>query len=527
MVEKSQGAYDQVSLPQHMVEGEGWRFYQKFSSWSKQMMNYFEDNVLKEAEHGNYKPLAKWVAGAQISGEIVAGVGEKVGMITRRDASLKEIWSYLKDGDIKTAGKKIFARFVYNNFYSGMSAIPTEMASRYFVAEEQGWNAETLSLGPGFDNLALGVKALKDYKTHGSERKLREDLGMLSSGTRRLGQMGTKFGVFGEDEKKLADRITVKRRLSGYAKGFKDDKTSPYWEAGIRSTPATSTAVEFKAGERYDFTRKLGDLLLLGKPKAAKKLTAAFVAKIIEEDEAWSPNDAEELYQSIGQSIGTRRPLRVGGKISNKHLPAFKSWLLHRQGAQVANKAIAVDEIYMETARAAELIEPEKELTREEKARRLSKLVNTAVQKTTEKWFEHWYEGAEGLSEEEQVEALKRSWDLKWGPDVGDGRYVRTTEKLRKKETDANKRLQYAKALLMKKHGAGKLGSVALTEEFTGITNSKVKADYLIEHWNEIGVRGGIQDGYVRKMVEYGLLTQDDLWSYMDSDARKERDKKK
>ena len=139
------------------------------------------------------------------------------------------------------------------------------------------------------------------------------------------------------------------------------------------------------------------------------------------------------------------------------------------------------------------------------------------------------------MSEEEQADALTRAWDLKWGPDVGDGRYVRTkqrtykpkTEKLRKKETDANQRLQYAKALLMKKHGAGKLGSVALTEEFNGITNSKVKADYLIKHWNELGVRGGIQDGYVRKMVEYGLLTQDDLWSYMDSDARKERDKKK
>jgi len=533
MVEKTQGAYDQVSLPQHMVDGEGLRFFQKFSSWTKQMMNLFEDNVLEEAEHGNYKPLAKWVAGAQISGEIVAGFGEKVGMITRRDASLKEIQSYLEDGDIKTAGKKIFTRFVYNNFYSGMSAIPTEMYSRWFVAEEQGWNAETLSMGPGLDNLAIGVKALKDYKEHGSLHKLKGDLGMLASGPRRLGQMGTKFGVLGEDEKKLADRITVKRRLSGYAKRFKDDPSSPYWEAGIRSTPATSTAVEFKAGERYDFTRKLGDMLLLGRPKAAKELTDAFVAKIIEEDKAWSPADAEELYQSIAQSIGTRRPLRVGGKISNKHLPVFKSWLLKRQGAQVANKAIAVDEIYMETARASGLIEPEKELTREEKARRLSKLVNTAVQKTTEKWFEHWYgevgEGLKGLSEKEQVAALKRSWDLKWGPDVGDGRYVRTTEKLRKKETDANKRLQYAKALLMKKHGARELLDVALTEEFTGITNSKVKADYLIEHWNALSppVSGGIQDGYIRKMVEYGLLTQDDLWSYMDSDARKERDKKK
>jgi hypothetical protein len=528
MVEKTQGAYDAASLPQHMVDGEGWRFYQKFSSWQKQMMNLFEDNVLKEAENGNYKPIVKWAAAAQISGEIISGVGEKAGMLTRRDASLKEIQSYFEDGDIKTAGKMIFTRFIFNNFYSGMAAIPTEIASRIFVAEDQGWNAEAMSMGPGFDNLALAAKALTAYKTHGSERKLQEDLGMLSSGTRRLGQVGTKLGVLGEDDQTLARRITVKRKLSGYAKRFKDDPSSPYWEAGIRSTPATSTAVEFKAGERYDFTRKLGDLLLLGNPEAAKKLVDTFVAKIIEEDEAWSPNDAEELYQSIGQSISTRRPLRVGGKISNKHLPVFKSWLLKRQGAKEANKAIAVDEIYMETARAAELIEPEKELTREEKARRLSKLVNTAVQKTTEKWFEHWYgEVGEGLSEEEQVEALKRSWDLKWGPDVGDGRYVRTTEKLRKKETDANKRLQYARALLMKKHGAGKLGSVALTEEFTGITNSKVKADYLIEHWNEIGVRGGIQDGYVRKMVEYKLLTQDDLWSYMDSDARKERDKKK
>ena len=182
----------------------------------------------------------------------------------------------------------------------------------------------------------------------------------------------------------------------------------------------------------------------------------------------------------------------------------------------------------METARAAGLIKPEKELTREEEARRLSKLVNTAVSKTTEKWFEHWHEEVgEGLSEEEQADALTRAWDLKWGSAVSKGRYVKKEEVVRKEETDANKRLQYAKALLMKKHGAGKLGSVALTEEFTGITNSKVKADYLIEHWNELGVRGGIQDGYVRKMVEYKLLTQDDLWSYMDSDARKERDKKK
>jgi hypothetical protein len=528
MVEKSQGAYDQASLPQHMHKGEGWRFYQKFSSWQKQMMNLFEDNVLKEAEHGNYKPIAKWAAAAQISGEIISKVGEETGLLTRRDSSLKEIQSYFEDGDIKTAGKMILTRFIYNNFYSGMAAIPTEIASRYLVAEDQGWDSTAMSAGAGIDNLALAVKALTAYKTHGSERKLQKDLGMLASAPRRLGQLGTKFGVFGEDEKKLADRITVKRKLSGYAKRFKEDPSSPYWEKGIKSTPATSTAVEFKAGERYDFTHKLGDLLLLGNPEAAKELVDTEVAKIIEEDEAWSPSDAKDLYQSIAQSIGTRRPLRVGGKISSQHVLKFQNWILKRQGAQVANKVNAVDEIYMETARAAGLIKPEKELTLEEESRRLSKLANTAVSKTTEKWFERWHEEVgEGLSEEEQADALTRAWDLKWGPDVGDGRYVRTTEKLRKKETDANQRLQYAKALLMKKHGAGKLGSVALTEEFNGITNSKVKADYLIKHWNELGVRGGIQDGYVRKMVEYKLLTQDDLWSYMDSDARKERDKKK
>jgi len=529
MVNRSQGGYSAATLPQHMVAGETYRFIDKFSSWKKQMMDMYEQNILTEVKNLNFKPLSKWVAGSIAMSELVPAIGESLGFSQRKGPTWSEIKEAIEDNDPEhNGGKLLLARFMYGTFYAGMATIPTDFLVSTKVRSELGWGGGS-GAGPIADQVSLGYEAYTDYLSHGSEAKLAKDFSRLASGPRRLHQLATKGGLLGEDRKRVTERERIASIARDYSKRFwENPNTTPR-----KKLPESGTldSDAFTAGQRYDFNTKVRNLLLLGKGKEAEQIASEWTKAFIDEDDAWATADTETVLRRLGASIKKRRPL-AGKDVPDSHIGEFKEWIKKYQGEDELYRIERADEIYMRAARRAKLIPPIKVKSPEEKAAFFSKNAETAIRKTTEAWVDRWYEdNAEGASEGTLIDKLEDDMETAWRKDLKP-EYVYKDPETSQKYIDAQKRLKIGQALLMRKYkvkGQEKsLMDYALAEEFLDIKNESKKIKFLIDKWDAIGADYETQREHIIEMRRRKLLTDEDVMAYESFDQeRKERDKKK
>ena len=529
MVNRSQGGYNAATLPQHMVAGETYRFVQKFSSWTKQMMDMFEQNISSEAKQGNFKPLAKWVGGSLAASEMIPAFGELAGFSQRKGPTWSEIKEAIEDNDPEhNGGKLLLERFMYGTFYAGMATIPTDILVRKKVTSELGWGSGSM-FGPIADQVSLGYEAFNDYLSHGSEAKLAKDFSRLLSGPRRIHQLATKGGLLGEDKKRVTEMERIASIARDYSQRFLEHpNTTPR-----QKLPSSGTLDEnaFTAGERYDFNTKIRNLLLLGKGKEAEQIASDWTKAFIDESNAYGTSHTEKILRKLGASIKKRRPL-AGKDVPDSHIGEFKEWIRKYQGEDELYRIERADEIYMRAARRAKLIPPIKVESPEEKAAFFSKNAETAIRKTTEAWVDRWYEdNAEGASEGTLIKKLDEDMRTAWRKDLKP-EYVYKDPKTSQKYIDAQKRLKLGQALLMRKYKVKgqeeSLMDYALAEEFLDIKNESKKIKFLIDKWDAKGADYETQREHIIEMRRRKLLTDEDVMAYESFDQeRKERDKKK
>ena len=553
MVNKSQGGYNYAQLPQHMVHGEGWRFFEKFTSWSKQMQQYMDEDVIAPAmlaaqgnPRGSFKPLAKWIAGAQASGEVVGAIGNATGWAQRRDATYEEIWSFFEEGDVSEGTKKLLMRMVYNNFAAGLGSIPTEKATRWMVADEQGWDTAKLSLGAGPENLLLLTKHIIDFNTHRDEDKLLGDVSDMQSLYRRSRQIGDKLSLpslkqTGEERKILSDRREARVDLRGMAQSFRDENDTVI---GLREEDKVSEPEGFSAGKRWGFARSLEDAINLGQADKAREIVTKEIDRMISQDN-YSESEWFKQLDRIKGTVRARRPLGASGRVPEAHIRTFKGWIGKRNPSQAVH-LFGIDRNYVQTAKAVTFTNDDGEVVSLFDTKAPPTKTEERIYRATqaEDWnrrkavalYENFMAGVGGgkagkagkdMGELEAADLLEDKIKSVWGEQLEGGR----TEKEHNAMVQAERRKQITLGLLAQRYKESALTDVLTKDEYLNINRDIIKKikeprhkfEYLRKHWEDNKVPRDIQGLLIEKMHRYKLLSKEEKKAF---DIIREEEKK-
>ena len=550
MVNKSQGGYNYAQLPQHMVHGEGWRFFEKFTSWTKQMQQYMVEDVIAPAmlaaqgnPRGSFKPLAKWIAGAQASGEVVGAIGNATGWAQRRDATYEEIWSFFEEGNVSEGTKKLLMRMVYNNFSAGLGSIPTEKVTRWMVADEQGWDTAQFSLGAGPENLLLLTKHIIDFNTHRDEDKLKEDVSKMQSFYRRSRQIGDKLSLpslkqTGEERKILSDRREARVDLRGMAQSFRDENDTVI---GLREEDKVSEPEGFSAGKRWGFARSLEDAINLGQADKAREIVTKEIDRMISQDN-YSESEWFKQLDRIKGTVRARRPLGASGRVPEAHIRTFKGWIGKRNPSQAVH-LFGIDRNYVQTAKAVTFTNDDGEVVSLFDTKAPPTETEERIYRATqaEDWnrrkavalYENFMAGVSGgkagkdMGELEAADLLEDKIKSVWGEQLEGGR----TEKEHNAMVQAERRKQITLGLLAQRYKESALTDVLTKDEYLNINRDIIKKikeprhkfEYLRKHWEDNKVPRDIQGLLIEKMHRYKLLSKEEKKAF---DIIREEEKK-
>ena len=543
----TQGGYKYSHLPQHMLTSPLARASQKFTSWTKQISEGYQENVVAEANRGNWKPLAKHFVVAQLGAEALRGAGSATGLSRgygSREASYDEILSLLEDEDYPEAAKQLLIRGAYNIWTAGQGDMLIDTAASMFVMEKEGFGGSGAPIGPLMESSIKLIKDAKDYYTHGSEKVLLERLTRQISLINRGSRAVVATGLAGEEKKELARMIGLKSRMKGMAERFKE-----HAEIDDPLVEAASEATEFTTGRGYDFKNELTDALLLGRGDRAQRLFDDYIKKKdIEADGKLTPMQIAEIKKSLGNTVRNRRPIHVGNTINKKDYEKFRSWIT-QFNPKLANSIFEMDDNYWRAALETELIAPEKEMTRAQEFEKKSRKSAEVSRVKGEAIFDLWWEGVDHplLSPEQKklhhrqagknikgVEARKESLERmmrdSWAEELGTrgkGQYVYKTPERTAEYIAANRRRVFTRSLLFAKTLDHQLSDALLYDGFN-MSQPEDRIAYLKEHWDNMKppISEVKQQELFEKLKEWEILGVDDLMmkASVEEAERKERE---
>lgn len=544
----TQGGYKYSHLSQHMLTSPLARASQKFTSWQKQMSEAYQENVVAEANRGNWKPLAKHFVVAQLGAEALRGAGSATGLSRgygSREASYDEILSLLEDEDYPEAAKQLLIRGAYNIWTAGQGDMLIDTAASMFVMEREGFGGSGAPIGPLMESSIKLIKDAKDYYTHGSEKVLVERLARQVSAFNRGSRAATAAGVMGEEKKELARMIGLKSRMKGMAERFKE-----HAEIDDPLVEAASEATEFTTGRGYDFKNELTDALLLGRGDRAQRLFDDYIKKKdIEADGKLTPMQIAEIKKSLGNTVRNRRPIHVGNTINKKDYEKFRSWIT-KFNPKLANSIFEMDDNYWRAALETELIAPEKEMTRAQEFEKKSRKSAEVSRVKGEALFDLWWEGVDHplLSPEQKKlhhrqagknikgveareESLERMMAESWAAELstrGAGQYVYKTPVRTAEYIAANRRRVFTRSLLFAKTLDHRLAEVLLEDGFN-MSQPEDRIAYLKERWDDMEISKPRQQELFKKLEEWKILGEEDLMmkASVEEAERKEREEKK
>ena len=544
----TQGGYRYSHLPQHMLTSPLARASQKFTSWSKQMNESFQENVVAEANRGNWKPLAKHFVAGQLGAEALRGAGSATGLSRgygSREASYDEILSLLEDEDYPEAAKQLLIRGAYNIWTAGQGDMLFDTVAGMEVMSREGFGGSGAPIGPLMESSIKLIKDGTDYYRHGSEKVLVERLARQVSAFNRGSRAATAAGVMGEDKKELARMINLKSRMKGMAERFRE-----HAEIDDPLVEPASEATEFTTGRGYDFKNELTDALLLGRGDRAQKLFDDYIKKKdTEVDGKLTPMQIDKIKKSLGNTVRNRRPIHVGNTIKKEDYEKFRSWIA-QFNPKLANSIFEMDTAYWRAALETELIAPEKEMTRAQEFERKSRNMASVNRVKGEALFDLWWEGVdhplmspeqkklhhrqagkniEGV--EAREESLEKMMKDSWAKELstrGAGQYVYKTPERTAEYIAANRRRVFTRSLLFAKTLDHRLAEVLLEDGFN-MSQPEDRIAYLKERWDDMEISKPRQQELFKKLEEWKILGEEDLMmkASVEEAERKEREKKK
>ena len=544
----TQGGYRYSHLPQHMLTSPLARASQKFTSWSKQMNESFQENVVAEANRGNWKPLAKHFVAGQLGGEALRGAGSATGLSRgygSSEASYDEILSLLEDEDYPEAAKQLLIRGAYNIWTAGQGDMLFDTAASMFVMEKEGFGGSGAPIGPLMESSIKLIKDGTDYYRHRSEKVLVKRLASQISAFNRGSRAATAAGVMGEDKKELARMINLKSRMKGMAGRFRE-----HAEIDDPLVEPASEATEFTTGRGYDFKNELTDALLLGRGDRAQKLFDDYIKKKdTEVDGKLTPMQIDKIKKSLGNTVRNRRPIHVGNTIKKEDYEKFRSWIA-QFNPKLANSIFEMDTAYWRAALETELIAPEKEMTRAQEFEKKSRNTASVNRVKGEALFDLWWEGVDHplISPEQKKlhhrqagknikgveareESLEKMMEDSWAKELstrGAGQYVYKTPERTAEYIAANRRRVFTRSLLFAKTLNHRLAEVLLEDGFS-MSQPEDRIAYLKERWDDMEISKPRQQELFKKLEEWKILGEEDLMmkASVEEAERKEREEKK
>ena len=563
----TQGGYDVLKLPQHMLTSPLAKASQKFTSWTKQMQSGYQNNVVAEANRKNWKPLAKTLALGYAAGEAMRGVGSATGLSRgygSREASYDEILSLLEDEDYPEAIKLLLIRGAYNIFTAGQGSILEDTAAGLYVVSKEGFGGTRAPIGPLLESGLLFIKDMQDYYRHGSEKVALKRVARQISAFNRGSRVVVATGMAGEEKKELARMIGLKSRMKGMVERFKDYSKKRGLDIDEVLVPPASKPTEFATEEGYEFKNELTDALLLGRGDRAKKMVEGFIKnKEKESGLKLTPKQIDKIKKSLGTTVRNRRPIHVNHSINKEHYEKFRSWIT-KFNPKLANSIFEMDDNYWRAALESELIAPEKEMTRAQKFEKKSRDAAAVNRVKGEALFDLWWEGVDvtrGIDpetklpkplmspeqkklhhrqagknikgKEAQKESLEKMMADSWAEELstrGKGQYVYKTRERTAEYIAANRRRVFTRSLLFAKTLEHRLSDALLYDGFN-MSQPEDRIAYLKEHWDnmEPPISEVKQQELFKKLKEWEILGVEDLMmkASVEEAERKEREEKK
>ena len=515
---ETQGGYKYDQLPLFM-QNEAWRTFFKFQSWGQQMQRHFQKNIFGEAKEGNVKPLLKWMAAAQLSGEAIGQTQRLFGK-DRTDAEYREIAKEFET-DTGKGALMVLNRMLNNAALGGQWDLLGSFIGGTYGRYKQTGSFDPLSMPAtqAIDNIKNTVAAAMETGIT-SEATRAEGLRIASA----LGK-GTQLVREGVDyqpqrydsAKRKLSRFVQERFLkeSEYAKGKGRDMEPPKLKG--RFSPTLASA------------QKSGIIMAVqsGDIERAKKLADEFVesekSKRREHGVYFDPGEDEMIRDALGLTVERGQPLKVGTSMSEKAVSALKSFM-EDKGYGDRKEILALQKQYMDNAEKAGFIDPPKD-------------------KSSTKDSSGFTVGRRGEYGLDKAEALARRFvldndmllDKKVYDDKGnainaavDGavkKYAigRSSDRLTPKE-NKERELHYDRVISEVKKIASikdkekRLLAYMLPKDFKSIQNSWAKAEYLDEHFD---LMGKPSDYATRKKLITGmrdsrLISASDALAYLE-----------
>ena len=500
---ETQGGYKYDQLPLFM-QNEAWRTFFKFQSWGQQMQRHFQKNIFGEAKEGNVKPLLKWMAAAQLSGEAIGQTQRLFGK-DRTDAEYGEIAKALET-DTEKGALMFLNRMLNNAALGGQWDLLGSFIGGTYGRYKQTGSFDPLSMPAtqAIDNIKNTVAAAMETGIT-SEATRAEGLRIASA----LGK-GTQLVREGVDyQPQRYD--SAKRKLSRFVQE-RFLKESEYAKRKGRDMEPSKLKGRFSP--TLASAQKSGIIMAVqsGDIERVKKLADEFVesekSKRREQGVYFKKDEDKLIRDALGFTVERGQPLKVGTSMSEEAVSALKSFM-EDKGYGDRKEILALQKQYMDNAEKAGFIDPPKD-------------------KSSTKDSSGFTVGRRGEYGLDKAEALARRFvldnemllDKKVYDDKGnainaavDGavkKYAigRSSDRLtprenKERELHYDRVISEVKKIASIKDKEKRLLAYMLPKDFKSIQNSWAKAEYLDEHFD---LMGKPSDYATRKKIITGML---------------------
>ena len=501
---ETQGGYKIDQLPLFM-QNDAWRTFFKFQSWGQQMQRHFHKNIFGEAKEGNVKPLLKWLAAAQLSGEVIGQTQRLFGR-DRTDAEYKEIFKEFET-DTGKGTLMVLNRAANNALLGGQWDLLGNLIGGSYKRYQQTGSFDPISmpLAQAIDNVKNTVAAAGE--TGFSETTIREGSRIASA----IGKGRQLVGEITGDQPQRYD--SARRKL----KRFVDDrflKESEYGKSKGRDIERQKLKGRFSP--TLAAAQKSGIIMAIqsGDVKEANRLADEFVKSEVSQRAYFNKDNEKLIREALGFTIERAQPLKVGTSTSKEAVNALKNFMEAKDYGDM-DEILALQDQYINTATKAGFIKPEKGKGSGQLAHEKSR---------------------RGKYGSDRADALARRFvldnEMLMDKEVGgvnaavakaarEFEVLRASGKVTPRE-NAERKLFYENVIKEVKRFASakdkeeKILEYLLPKDFNNIQNSWAKAEFLDEHFDLMGKPSdiGTRQKLIEDMINARVISKPDGYVY-------------
>ena len=512
---ETQGGYKYDQLPLFMQD-EWWRTVFKFQNWGQQMQRHFHKNIFGEAKNGNVKPLLKWLAAAQLSGEAI-GQTQRIFGKDRTDAEYKEI-AKVFETDTGKGMLMVLNRLANNAALGGQWDLFGGMIGGNAMRYSQTGSLDAISIPAAqvVDNVKNAIAAY--HETGLSDRTATEAARILSvagKGTQLYRELTGYQPQRYDSAKRKLTRFVRQRFLKESEYALKNRRDIE--ESRLKGSFSPTLAATQKSG--------IIKAVQSGDVKKVKKLVDEFVETELAKSDVTGlgkkyplKQDEKLIRDGIAYTVRRAQPLRALNSTSEEAVDALKQFM-DENNYEGKEEILELQKQYIDTATKAGFIEPKKKKTRaqiaQEESRKgvygLDKAAALAQRYVAENkdLLDRVVRDDQGNNVSEAVVRAAKEFSVRPSDKV-------TPRENAQREVFYREVVKEVKRIASMKDKDERLKEYMLPKDIGRIQNSWAKAEFLDKHFDRMNIQPMLRRGMVEMYLHNKLISNPDFRAYFD-----------